>query len=420
MRLTGQIRHTVLICLAVALAAGPGAAVHADADAARVDYHQWRSPADFLAGTSEGTEVTPAGVRIDRPAGTVSHTEPALGSRSYDYARWTSPWHSGGFPATQLVASWNASTPPGTWLEVEMRGETSDETPTRWYSLGRWASGDTDIHRTSVADQSDASGSVEVDTFSTRPGVTLRKYQLRATLYRATGTAASPTLSLAGAMISAIPDRFGVPVSKPRARGVELPVPRYSQNIHKGHFPQYGGGGEAWCSPASTEMVMEYWGRHPSPGELAWTGPGHPDPAVDHAARQTFDHAYDGSGNWPFNTAYAASYGLDAHITRLRSLHDVERYIRRGVPVITSQSFRAGELDGANYNTEGHIMVVTGFTPDGDVIANDPASSSNEAVRNIYRRDQFENIWLRTKRYDEHGKIASGSGGIAYIITPGR
>ena len=64
-----------------------------------------------------------------------------------------------------------------------------------------------------------------------------------------------------------------------------------------------------------------------------------------------------------------------------------------------SQSFLASELDGANYGTSGHLFVVVGFTADGDVIVNDPASSSNDVVRNVYKREQFEQIWLRTKRY---------------------
>ena len=86
--------------------------------------------------------------------------------------------------------------------------------------------------------------------------------------------------------------------------------------------------------------------------------------------------------------------------------------------MITSQSFLASELDGAGYGTAGHLMVVVGFTENGDVIANDPASSSNEAVRNVYKRDQFENIWLRTKRHNAAGGISSGSGGVAYVIAP--
>ena len=136
----------------------------------------------------------------------------------------------------------------------------------------------------------------------------------------------------------------------------------------------------------------------PSTEDLSWVDPSIADPAIDHAARFTYDHDYDGTGNWPFNTAYAASFGLSGHITRLSSLTDIEKFVKAGIPVITSQSFLASELDGAGYGTAGHIMVVVGFTENGDVIANDPASSSNDAVRNVYKRDQFANIWLRTKR----------------------
>jgi hypothetical protein len=395
------------------------AAHAAPPDRAPIHFHKWSSPRDFYSGASEGVQVQADSLRLARPVGTVPHPGPEPGSvRHYDYARWTSPPHAAAAGATQMVASWNARTPAGTWLQVEMRARTTSGAQTRWYSLGQWASGDADILRTSVDGQSDQHGQVKVDTFVTRPGTALADYQLRATLYRAAGTRGTPTVSMVGAMTSALPDRFDVPTSGPGgAWGVELRVPRYSQNVHKGHFPQFGGGGEAWCSPTSTEMVVEYWGKRPSNEDLAWVG-SHPDPTVDHAARGTYDHAYDGTGNWPFNAAYAASYGLDAHITRLSSLTDLERYVRHGVPVITSQSFRADELVGAPYDTEGHIMVIVGFTPEGDVITHDPASDNDEAVRNVYRRDQFEDVWLRTKRHNADGTVADGPGGVAYLISP--
>lgn len=53
-------------------------------------------------------------------------------------------------------------------------------------------------------------------------------------------------------------------------------------------------------------------------------------------------------------------------------------------------------------------MAIVGFTSSGDVIANDPASSSNAAVRHVYPRADFENVWLRS----------SSSGGVTYIIHP--
>jgi hypothetical protein len=385
---------------------------------APVDFHQWRSTSDFLKGRAEGLLPTPGGLVIARPVGTVEHTEPELGTtRTYEYGRWTSPKYRQGFDATQLVASWNAKTPKNTWLQVEMQGTTSSGTTSSWYTMARWALGDSDIVRTTVPDQEDAVGYIDVDTFVAEQAIAA--YQLRVTLYRERGTHSTPQLGMVGAMTSNIPDRFTVPAGPSAgAWGVELRVPRYSQNTHAGEYPEYGGGGEAWCSPTSTEMVVEYWGKKPSDEDLDWVDPDIADPSVPHAARFTYDHDYDGTGNWPFNTAYAASFGLNGHITRLSSITDLEKYIKAGIPVITSQSFLASELDGAGYGTAGHIMVVVGFTETGDIIANDPASSSNDAVRNVYKRDQFANIWLRTKRYNASGGISGGPGGVAYIIAP--
>jgi hypothetical protein len=385
-----------------------------------IDFHQWRGPLDLLAGRFDGTRPTVDGLTVGRPVGTVDYTDPDLAAtRPYQYATWTSPVRRIGFGATQLVASWNATTPVGTWLQVQMRGTTATGDRTGWYVMGTWASGDTDIHRTSVPDQTDATGTVDVDTFEAADGVTLTSYQLRVTLYRTPGSAAAPTLRMVGAMTSAIPERYTVPASPPGgAEGITLPVPTYSQDIHTGQYPQYDGGGEAWCSPTSTEMVVEYWGKHPTAAQTAWVDPTYADPSVDVAARGTYDYDYQGAGNWPFNAAYAASYGLDAHVTRLHSLDELESYVRRGIPVITSQSFQADELTGANYSTSGHLMVVVGFTKSGDVVVNDPASADDGAVRNVYQRHQFETVWLRTRRTLSSGGTAGGSGGVVYIITP--
>ncbi|MEV5298197.1 peptidase C39 family protein [Amycolatopsis methanolica] len=373
----------------------PASASPGRADEA-VDYHEWAPAGPFA------------------PAGTESYE-----GWDYERAQWTSPFHAPGFDATELIASWNARTPPGTWIQVEAQARTATGAETAWYVMGRWAAGDGDIKRTSVDGQDDAHAQVSVDTLVMKPGVLLRSYRLRVSLYRAPGTRETATVSAVGAMTSNVPDRFEVPVSRPgKASGIELPVPAYAQNIHKGHFPEYGGGGESWCSPTSTEMVVEYWGRRPRAEDMTWIPAGYADRTVDYAARHTYDHSYEGTGNWPFNTAYAATFGLRGHVTRLHSLTELEDYIARGIPVITSQSFRADELDGAGYGTAGHIMVVVGFTANGDVIANDPAANSNANVRTIYPRAQFENIWQRTKRHTEDGSVASGPGGVVYLITP--
>ena len=392
----------------------------------QITYQEWSSYAEWRRGTHAGTVAVPGprpGITMLHPIGTTEYTDPHTGvTRTWSYATWTSPVTRIGFDASELVASWNAETPAGTWIQIEMQGTYNTGERTPWYVMGRWASGDQDIRRTTVNRQGGPWSTIWTDTFAiddVANGVLLRAYQLRVTLYRAPNTWRSPRVTMVGAMTSLVPDRFTVPPSAGGiAWGRELPVPRYSQNVHAGHYPEYDGGGQAWCSPTSTEMVVEYWGKGPSAEDTSWVNPDYPDPTVNHAARMVYDYAYEGAGNWPFNTAYAATFGLDAKVTRLHSLDELEHFIAAGIPVVTSQSFLESELDGANYGTAGHLFVVVGFTADGDVIVNDPASSSNDAVRNVYQREQFEQIWLRTKRINANGGVSGGSGGIAYLIKP--
>jgi hypothetical protein len=216
-----------------------------------------------------------------------------------------------------------------------------------------------------------------------------------------------------GAMASAVPDTKKIAASPTTmTRTTVLDVPTYSQEVHTGDYPQWDGGGEAWCSPTSTSMVVAYWGTGPTPEDYGWVladDPDHPDPWVDHAARHTYDYNYDGAGNWPFNTAYAGTFGLESFVTRLRSLTEAEQFVKAGIPVVVSVSFKESKLDGAGYSTNGHLMTIVGFTEDGDVVVNDPASHllpSDDEVRVTYDREQLENAWI------------GHTGGISYIIHP--
>jgi hypothetical protein len=332
---------------------------------------------------------------------------------TYDVASWTSPVVAPGFGLTELVASWNAVTPGRSWIEVRVRG-TSAGARTKDYVLGRWSAKDPadggGIHRTSVAGQGDTVATVYTDTLATRTGYTLTDWQLEVRLLRPSGTTDVPAVAAVGAMASALPDTKKVPRSaNGPACGTELLVPAFSQEVHVGHYPQWDNGGEAWCSPTSTSMVVAYWGAGPNAAETAWVDPP-VDPQVDFTARNVFDYTYDGAGNWPFNTAYAATRAdLHGFVTRLRSLTEAEAFIAAGIPLVVSVSFKKGELTGAGYGTNGHLMVIRGFTAAGDVIANDPAShlvADDTQVRVIYDRAQFENVWV------------PHSGGIVYVIAP--
>lgn len=389
-----------LLLGSAALTAVPSAPATA-APARSVAYSSWDTGNQLRTGSLKGTRVARGRVVL----GTTTKTR-AYAGKQYDVGSWTSPWTRPGFGLTQLIASWEATTPGDSWIEIRVRGRAAAGTRSSWDVLGRWTSGDRFTKRTSVPGQDDDLADVNVDTWVANAPAGLTSYQLQVTLLRKSGArSASPSLDTVGAVATrlATGDRA---TSKPGvARGIVLDVPSYSQMVHAGDYPQWGGGGEAWCSPTSTSMVLGYYDALPEPSAYSWVPQRHVDPFVDHAARMTYDQDYSGTGNWPFNTAYAAPLAGHAFVTRLTSLRQAERLIRAGIPVVVSISFGPGELTGAPISsTNGHLLVIVGFTDTGDVVVNDPAASNRRGVRRTYDRGQLEDAWLPT------------SGGLAYVI----
>jgi hypothetical protein len=385
------------------------------------------------SGTTAGLTYSNGALRIAAtPSGTSWYPDPYAGfdavqgkvvdgSGFYDYGTWTSPTYPLSFAFNELVSSWNAQTPVGTWVQSEVRPLVQDGTGNgahwaRWYVLGRWTSSDSDFHRTSVGGQGDADGYVSIDTFFAKdhPAVA---YQLRLTLYRRSGSNATPTVTRYSAIASNLTNQKNTFPSATSMNGQTIDLgapdplafPSYSQELHHGEYPQYDNGGEAWCSPTSTAMVVGHFGAAPPPGDYAYVYGDYPnvvDPVVDYTARMVFDYHYDGAGNWPFNTAYAAAQGLVADVTQLHDLSEAEPFIRARIPLVASVAWTSNKLDTAIKSTNGHLLVIGGFTGNGDVIAYDPASADDAAVRHVYDRAQFERAWI------------PASGGIVYVDRP--
>jgi len=313
----------------------------------------------FPASTT--TVLNAADLQANREAGTG------------DQNRWTGPVTAA--PSfTQLIPSWNAVTPPGSGagrVTLEVRARQANGW-TRWYSFGSWT---TAKGRSSIDGQRDAAGTLNTDTLSlTAPA---DAYQYRVTVQDARLTLLAFTTGTPAKPVSATSDR--------RAWGHVLNVPPRSQMI-------YPGGGEVWCSPTSTSMILAYWGVQVT---------------VPQAAAATYDDAYEGTGNWPFNTAYAGSLGLRAFVARLPDLTAAERYLQAGVPLAVSLGWKKGELPGAPIPaSDGHLMVLVGFDAQGNPVLNDPAAPSDATVRRTYPRAAFEHLWQ------------THSSGTVYVIAP--
>ena len=299
---------------------------------------------------------------------------------------------------SSAIASWNVSTAAGGWIAVQMRTRVGTRW-TRWYDMGHWSATLDGGHRHSIAHQSDEDGAVDTDTLNLkRPANAL---QLRAQLHPASNGRLPRLELLAVATNLSAPAAVNSSATSSNTRdaawGIDLDVPELTQRLGS-EGGAYGGGGDSWCSPASIAMVMNYWARRLHRPE--WMTD------VEAAAKGTYDPVYDGCGNWPFNVAFASERGLRGWIQRFTALSDIERLIARGIPVIASIRVAPHELDGSPYEkTDGHLLVVRGFTSSGDVVCNDPYGEPG-AIRRVYRRDQFDHVWQR------------GSHGAVYVIAP--
>ncbi len=378
----------------------------ADAAAPRAHLSRWSYDAQFNAGTR--SHVATNGGTL-RPVGSLPTTRwddpySSGGAVAYEYGQWTSPWVMPGFGMTTLVPSWSATTPTGTWIRIEVRVRRGS-TLGSWDTVANWSLNTTTIRRSSSLSQADDLAAVDIDTVRSRNGA-FDGWQLRATLLRKQGSTAVPALKSVAGVAASYSTKALSNTSKTTMTATKvLGVPTYSQMIHRGEYTQYNGGGAAWCSPTTTVMLLRFWESGPTPSDYAFAD-AYDDPWVDHAAAHSYDHRYEGTGNWAFSTAYAGRW-LDAYVTRVSSLRDAENLIKAGVPVGAAIKFRSGQLSGAPLtSTAGHIVAIVGFTSAGNVVVNDPAASSNSTVRRTYRRAEFERAWL------------GGSGGIAYVVRP--
>lgn len=354
--------------------------------------------ADLATGSVAGLAPVAGGLRLERPVGVIREEDPWAGGTFVGEFGWWRSEFVACEPFTELVPSWGADCPPGTWLRVEARVRTDDGRTSAWLPLARWAGAEppNSPTRTSLPGPGDDIATADTDTVSARAGVTLVGWQLQITVVRTVG-AASPTLQLAGAVTSGTRE-IPSAASEPTVRGVEVGVPTYTQRAHLGRYPRWDGGGASWCSATSLAMALDALGVGPTDDELAWVEPG-PRPQVVHAVRGVFDAAYGGAGNWSFNAAHAWARGVDAHVGRARDLTDLEPRLAQGLPVVVSTRFTREELPQAGYATGGHLMLLVGIDDAGDPVLHDPNShllAEETAVRTVYPRLAFEQAMART------------------------
>src|SRR5262249_13050241 len=129
--------------------------------------------------------------------------------------------------------------------------------------------------------------------------------------------------------------------SNHEAWGKTISTPERSQHGYPGE--------KGWCSPTSLSMVLARWAGELRRPEMELT--------VPQVAAQVYDKGFGGTGNWPFNTAFAGSFpGIRAYVTRFDDISEVEDWIAAGIPVILSARWD-WLLPGRPVDKDGHLIV---------------------------------------------------------------
>jgi len=146
-------------------------------------------------------------------------------------------------------------------------------------------------------------------------------------------------------------------------------------------------------------MVLAYWSGVLKRPEL--------DADVPAVAAGVYDPNWPGTGNWPFNTAFAGRFdGMRACVVRLADVAELERLVAARVPPIVSVSYDALYARSPDKGN-GHLVVCAEVTEQGNVVINDPWAdfAKGDKVRQVVPRENFVKAWRHSRQ-------------TAYVIRP--
>ena len=311
-------------------------------------------------GAARLTEAIPPACRrvVDVIAPSAVHV-------SADEAQVVTPdWPATG--ATHFVPSFSAlTTEPGS-IRFELSARVGGEWSPWLASVGL---GPAPFYSGSESSRVGGPLSVDVDVFRAATPVEAVRLRLRVRAPDPAALLAAPwALTLSAADPSA--PRESVTAAAPPVR---LAVPSVSQMEADPALAH------RICSPTCVAMVLDYWRR---PADVAAL------------AREMFHPATDLYGVWPVAILVAARRGVAGYLLRFPDWGAAAWCLARGLPVIASVRYAAGELTGAAASaTPGHLLVLTGYE-DGAALVNDPAAPTAATVARRYSIDDLRRVWL--------------------------
>jgi len=273
----------------------------------------------------------------------------------------------------ELVVSWNVDAAQAVVLKIQARAVYPGHS-TRFYTLGIWSGAAAERHRMSVRDQNDDEGEVRTDTLALK--VPCDRVQIRLILNGNQGISKVPAKLLGLCLADTRHEPAPLPPNR-AAWGKSIAVPERTQL----DYPQ---GEQSWCSPVSTSMILAWWAGQLQRPEL--------DRPIPRVAAEVEDPHWPGTGNWPFNTAYAGSFpGMRAYVSRFSDISELEDWIASDIPVALSVAYAALKGVPPRAGADGHLVVCVGFTREGDVLVNDPGT--RRQIRRTVPRANIVKAW---------------------------
>ncbi len=280
-----------------------------------------------------------------------------------------------------MIVSWNPTTNSKAYFTFEARALYAGGS-TKYYTLGMWSTNPDAHPRKSLGHQKDDDGDVATDVLMLRRPTD----QLQLRILVGGEIQARAALKFVGICLSDTNAALQPLPPLKAAWGKLVPVPERTQMV----YPD----GKSLCSPTSVSMLLGYWAQALKQPDL--------DSPVPVIVQAIYDSQWQGTGNWPFNTAYAGSLpGMRAYVSRLSDVSELETWIARGFPVGLSVDYDRLRAKGPGPN--GHIVACVGFTSNGDPVINDPGTSQH--VRKVFPRKNLIYAW-------------ASSGNTVYLIYP--
>ena len=316
-----------------------------------------------------------------------------------------------GFGLTELIASWDGDDPRrqlGRGRGPRPRRRRRDLELGRPRPAGPPATGSCAGRRCPA--RATTSADVNVDTWQVGRGAGPHRLAGAGDPAPRPAARRGPRVDSVGAVASRLPDVAASPPPRPGpARGIDARGAALLADDPPRPLPPVGRRRRGlvlarrrrrWCSATTT--------RCRAAAAYAWVPAATPTRGSTTPRGSTYDADYDGTGNWPFNTAYAAA----PHRPRLR--HPAARACARpscsSRPASrSSRRSRSGPASSTAPrfgSTNGHLLVIVGFTDDRRRGGQRPGRP---------RQDSRRPAHLRPRPVRE--RLAARSGGLVYVIS---